>query len=41
MCTTCGCGQPDDPFTIELLGEEDPESITHNQDHTHEHDHHI
>ena len=38
MCSTCGCGQPDDPFSIELIGSEEKEQKT--DDHTHDHDHH-
>ena len=41
MCTTCGCGQPEDPFTLELLGSEnkDNHDHDHSQDHEHPHDH--
>jgi len=37
MCTTCGCGQPDDPFTIQLMGSEKKEAG--NSDHHHDHSH--
>ncbi|MFC2123696.1 hydrogenase nickel incorporation protein HypB [Bacteroidota bacterium] len=42
MCSTCGCGQPEDPFTIELLGSEEKKQHNgnHNLGHSHDHDHH-
>jgi G3E family GTPase len=52
MCSTCGCGQPDEEVRILLAGEEQPvdsklhdgSSIQHpevdHHDHHHAHDHH-
>jgi hydrogenase nickel incorporation protein HypB len=37
MCSTCGCGQPDDAVKILLPGEED---ISHSDQNDHEHSHH-
>ena len=38
MCSTCGCGQPDDTVKILLPGEENGNS--HHHDHDHDHSHH-
>ena len=38
MCSTCGCGQPDDHVKIIVPGEKEIEG-TH-EDHVHSHDHH-
>ena len=48
MCSTCGCGEPDNPFTVELLGEENEGGTNavkvrdheHGHRHTHDHSHH-
>jgi hydrogenase nickel incorporation protein HypB len=43
MCSTCGCGQPDDAVKIMLPGEENvdlSENEHHEYDHPHEHQHH-
>ena len=39
MCSTCGCGQPDDHVTIRKPGEEDHPEHDHEYSHEHEHDH--
>ncbi len=39
MCSTCGCGQPDDAVTIKMAGEEVKEHNHQHHDHKHEHDH--
>ena len=46
MCSTCGCGQPDDAVTIKLAGEVNVDHTTndhehghHHHDHHHDHDH--
>lgn len=44
MCSTCGCGQPDEAVTITVPGEKktgkDQEIHNHNHNHDHDHDHH-
>jgi len=41
MCSTCGCGQPDDAVKIARPGEEKIENSSHTHDHHHHHgDHH-
>ena len=42
MCSTCGCGQPDEKFTIRTPGEyiSEPEKYHHDHEHKHGHDHH-
>lgn len=45
MCSTCGCGQPDDAVKILMPGEENSENSNehahdhHHDDHSHSHDH--
>ncbi len=38
MCSTCGCGQPDDIVKITVPGEEE-KGHSHDHDHPHDHDH--
>jgi hydrogenase nickel incorporation protein HypB len=40
MCSTCGCGQPDDAVKILLPGEESIENQHNDHDHEHEDHHH-
>ncbi len=40
MCSTCGCGQPDEAVTIKVPGEKDEVKDVHSHDHHHDHDHH-
>jgi len=42
MCSTCGCGQPDDIVKITIPGEKETDNTEdhHHHDHTHVHDHH-
>ena len=47
MCSTCGCGQPDDDVKITLIGEnkiftavEGNHNMLLQHDHPHAHDHH-
>ncbi len=41
MCSTCGCGQPDEAVKILVPGEESIEnSVEHHHDHSHGHAHH-
>lgn len=39
MCSTCGCGQPDEAVTIKVPGEKEVEADGHSHDHHHNHDH--
>jgi hydrogenase nickel incorporation protein HypB len=39
MCSTCGCGQPDDHVKIVVPGEKDKNQQDHGHDHTHGHSH--
>jgi len=40
MCSTCGCGQPDEAVTIKVPGEKETETEVHSHEHHHEHEHH-
>jgi hydrogenase nickel incorporation protein HypB len=40
MCSTCGCGQPDEAVTIRIPGENVTEDEMHVHSHGHEHHHH-
>jgi len=40
MCSTCGCGQPDDHVKIIVPGEKKLEQTPENHAHTHDHHHH-
>ncbi len=41
MCSTCGCGQPDETVTIVVPGEKtDKEEVEHHHSHDHNHVHH-
>ena len=39
MCTTCGCGQPDDSVTIRKPGENTKDEHQHEHTHTYQHSH--